>query len=165
MKACSKCKIPKSLDKFNKDNSKKDGIYPSCKQCNCADTRNNVVVSQNEKLCTVCKELLHKSKFAFSRTNNSGLQSKCRMCAKSATLFFLYGVSLQEYATMSALQNHKCAICDTKEKTKHLAVDHCHATGRVRGLLCTNCNQGLGHMKDSIILLQKLINYLEKYHA
>lgn len=65
-------------------------------------------------------------------------------------------------------QNGLCAICNKPEtafmktKTMFLAVDHDHATGEVRGLLCTNCNNGLGRFNDNIELLQKAIQYIEK---
>lgn len=65
-------------------------------------------------------------------------------------------------------QNGLCAICGNPEKafmkTKvmYLAIDHNHKTGEIRGLLCTNCNNGLGRFKDNIDLLNKAIAYIEK---
>ena len=64
-------------------------------------------------------------------------------------------------------QNGVCKICGDKETTsengvtRRLAVDHCHSTGKVRGLLCGKCNKSLGGFKDSKELLLKVINYLE----
>jgi Recombination endonuclease VII len=59
-------------------------------------------------------------------------------------------------------QNGTCAICGREEweKVKVLGVDHDHKTGRVRGLLCTDCNMGLGKFKDDPALLRKAIKYL-----
>jgi hypothetical protein len=67
-------------------------------------------------------------------------------------------------------QNYVCAICGESEtckdsrinKPRSLAVDHCHQSGKVRGLLCTTCNKSLGGFKDNSVLLQKAINYLSK---
>lgn len=58
-------------------------------------------------------------------------------------------------------QGGTCAICHGTETVGRLAVDHCHSTGRVRGLLCTNCNQAIGKLKDDSQLLRNAINYLE----
>jgi len=60
-------------------------------------------------------------------------------------------------------QNNTCAICDVKHfDTKKLHVDHCHSTGKVRGLLCSNCNNGMGKLGDSIERLELVINYLKQ---
>lgn len=80
-----------------------------------------------------------------------------------------YGISLEEFNSMKDAQNNKCAICGNSEhvinnktgEPRELAVDHCHDKGHVRGLLCTNCNKGLGHFKDDIALLEKAIVYLQ----
>jgi hypothetical protein len=61
-------------------------------------------------------------------------------------------------------QNNKCAICgrDKSEFKKRFAVDHNHKTGEIRGLLCVNCNHGLGTFKDNTIFLNNAIKYLNK---
>ena len=60
---------------------------------------------------------------------------------------------------MLSNQSGHCAICINKDKRK-LAVDHCHKTGKIRGLLCSNCNQGLGMFKDNLDFLGRARNYL-----
>ncbi len=78
---------------------------------------------------------------------------------------------LRELQTMAEKQNHCCAICGKPEKemrngaVKHLAVDHDHKTGKVRELLCTACNKGLGHFDDDIDLMIKAIAYLRKHRG
>lgn len=78
----------------------------------------------------------------------------------------LYGLSHEDYLQMLTKQNNKCAICCTPiyEQTKdrqHVShVDHCHITGKVRGLLCRPCNFGLGHFKDSLNLIRGASQYL-----
>lgn len=80
-----------------------------------------------------------------------------------------YGITLSTYERLLEFQKGRCAICAKKEtvsigggqrRKRKLAVDHCHETGRVRGLLCTNCNKGIGHFKDSTELLENAIRYL-----
>jgi hypothetical protein len=65
---------------------------------------------------------------------------------------------------MFADQNGKCAICEkhSTEFSKNLAVDHCHLTGNIRGLLCDNCNRGMGLMGDNKINLQRAVEYLHR---
>lgn len=81
-----------------------------------------------------------------------------------------YGITPEHYDEMLKIQNSRCAICGKKEsavnygtkKVQKLAVDHCHATGKVRGLLCQDCNRGLGKFHDDLQRLQKAIDYLSK---
>lgn len=76
-----------------------------------------------------------------------------------------YGISLADYNAMLESQGGCCAICGQSHgvgRSGVLQVDHCHATGRVRGLLCGNCNMSLGGMKDDPALLRKGAEYLEK---
>lgn len=72
-----------------------------------------------------------------------------------------YGITPEEYDKILREQGGTCAICHGTESVGRLAVDHCHLTGKVRGLLCTNCNQAIGKLKDDAQLLRNAINYLE----
>jgi hypothetical protein len=75
-----------------------------------------------------------------------------------------YNISLDEYNKILESQNNVCFICKKPEqKQTNLAVDHCHTTGKVRGLLCTKCNTTIGLMDESIENLQSAINYLDKW--
>jgi hypothetical protein len=77
-----------------------------------------------------------------------------------------YGLDYTTYLTLLEEQQHKCKICDGEGfviKDTHkikLVVDHDHETGKVRGLLCHNCNRGLGLFKDNTKVLKNAINYL-----
>ncbi len=83
---------------------------------------------------------------------------------KDQQLRVKFGITIERYEEMSLEQEHKCAICGQPSKApRALAVDHCHNTGKVRGLLCGNCNLGMGKLNDSKELLMKAIMYLEKY--
>ena len=74
-----------------------------------------------------------------------------------------YGVTFEEYQRMFRKQRGKCAICNVSQSDtkKTLAVDHCHKTKKIRALLCTKCNPGLGFFNDDIKLLEKAIKYLK----
>ena len=69
-----------------------------------------------------------------------------------------YGLSEVDYKLLLSNQNGACAICLTSSKT--LCVDHCHTTGKVRGLLCRRCNLLIGYAKDSVTVLQEAIKYV-----
>ena len=74
-----------------------------------------------------------------------------------------YGLTIEDYENMLISQNYSCAICGGDNKGKNFAVDHDHKTGKVRALLCSTCNSGIGSLKDSIDILEKAIEYLRKH--
>lgn len=76
-----------------------------------------------------------------------------------------YGLTLDDYKELQKKQNGKCAICGAEignSEGDRLYVDHNHKTGKVRGILCSNCNIGIGKFHDNISLLKRAIEYLEK---
>lgn len=82
-----------------------------------------------------------------------------------------FGITIEEYNNLFDLQKGVCKLCNCPETkvnrkstglVKRLAVDHCHSSGKVRGLLCQDCNVGLGSFKDNIEVIQKAIEYLKE---
>lgn len=71
-----------------------------------------------------------------------------------------FGLSIDDYRELLFLNNGRCHICNKKQSGKNLPVDHCHTTGRVRGLLCTPCNTALGLLGDDHKRLMKAAVYL-----
>lgn len=98
----------------------------------------------------VCQERVNKSP-SRKRYN----QSEKR---KATVRRSLYGLSAESYASLMAKQNGRCAICERPMERPQ--VDHDHATGRVRGLLCVTCNTGLGKLGDSIERIEHVLAYL-----
>ena len=77
----------------------------------------------------------------------------------------VYGLSKEQFYEMMKNQNDCCAICFARKEEQHyktLSIDHCHKTGKVRGLLCSNCNTALGLFKDNKDSIQRAIQYLEQ---
>lgn len=73
------------------------------------------------------------------------------------------GITPEKYTLMMKEQNGVCAICHSSNKSgRGLAVDHNHETKKIRGLLCSNCNLGIGYLKDDILRLEKAIEYLKR---
>lgn len=91
--------------------------------------------------------------------------TQCRACASAAQhgamVAKTYGITAVEYDALLAAQGGRCAICRARPKTKRLAVDHNHATGAVRGLLCSRCNHDLlGSAWDSLAMATALWHYM-----
>ena len=86
-------------------------------------------------------------------------QRRREVCTRMRRVF---GITFDDYERMSEAQDHKCKICQRPEKGKRLAVDHCHTTRKVRGLLCAKCNQGIGHFDDDPDLMLRAIEYVQR---
>lgn len=85
---------------------------------------------------------------------------------KNNRLNSYYGITFDEYNKMRDEQNFSCVICGKHEDDcgrYKLVVDHCHTTGKVRQLLCSSCNSGIGHLKESEQILTSAIAYLRKF--
>jgi hypothetical protein len=104
----------------------------------------------------------------MARANKAYRQKNGGRNARSAKMKTLFGLTLEEYEARLVAQNGVCAVCQQPERAVHkstaapknLAVDHCHLTGSVRGLLCSACNTALGLFKDNTNLLRAAIQYL-----
>lgn len=143
-KHCNWCDSDLDLSKFGKNRSKKDGLTSYCRDC--VNAYNREHSKNNERVRLKSKNQYHSNK---RRHRNWELKR-------------LFGITIEDYEQMLSEQNHVCAICFGTEKRSHksLAVDHCHDTGVVRGLLCSNCNLGLGNFQDNIEILKSAIEYL-----
>ena len=134
-KTCRRCKTDKTLDDFYKRSGSRDGVGSWCKLCvndaNRASRAKNPMTSHNRRVYNL-------------RRN--------------------YGLSVEAYEKLLKDQHHRCAICRRSDsghaKTSMLLPDHCHVTGMVRGLLCNNCNTGLGLFKDDTAFLAAAMEYL-----
>lgn len=140
-------------------------------------------ISQSSKTCPRCNVLKVASDY-YRRHDRHGykLSSYCKSCSKEVekedkfrhpekhrarskkiALKNSFGISLEEYYAISAMQNNVCAGCGGVDLDgRALAVDHKHnEDGAIRGLLCSMCNQGIGLLKDDPIILRKLADYIE----
>jgi hypothetical protein len=136
IKKCPKCSEVKEHSLFYRNSSAKDNCSPYCKVCSNFRTT------------------------SYAKENKDKIQPKLVGYALKRR----YGISVNDYEELLKLQDFKCKICGTDKckSGRNFAVDHDHITGRVRGLLCSACNQGLGNFKDSPELLQKAIKYLNE---
>ena len=81
------------------------------------------------------------------------------MASREANLKHRYGIGVEDYNAMHKKQEGKCAICGIK-KDANLDVDHCHDTGKIRGLLCNSCNRAIGLLKEDEKIIKKAAEYL-----
>ena len=103
---------------------------------------------------------------ADARTKEWNIRNKKRAAdlARRSHLKIRYGLTHEQYEAMFAAQDGLCFICASPPtKWVGLCIDHCHASGKLRKLLCANCNTVLGHVGDNVERLQKLIEYLETH--
>lgn len=123
-----------------------------------------------EKVCRKCRQSLPLLAFNRVSANPDGLNSQCRDCSgnKAKKLLRKFGITLDEYERWLEKQEGVCAICKRPETTQifnatiSLSVDHNHETGRVRGLLCRDCNLALGHLNDNVEWAEALVRYLQE---
>ena len=104
-----------------------------------------------------------KKSTQYQKLKQDLTESEFIVWQKNKNLKFKYGITYDEYITMYENQNKSCAICNTElpamNGNKGLLVDHCHTTGKVRGLLCNRCNTGT-FLFENESLRSKTMNYL-----
>jgi hypothetical protein len=120
------------------------------------------------KVCPKCGIAKEKKEFGEDSTKVDGVSSWCRPCKKIWRAEHRKEnpeQHVEDYNRMYAAQEGKCACCGkhSSEFRRGLHVDHDHATGQVRALLCTKCNPGIGYFDDSIEKLEMAIQYLKKF--
>ena len=148
----------------------------------------NVVRIHAEKLvCRLCNESKPSTAFSRKENNKAKISTACDEChrlrdrnryakdpnrrkltAKWAGLKWRTGLTQDQWQTLLEAQNYKCAICETQfsveaRSKNNPCVDHDHATGRNRGLLCRRCNQGIGLLQDSGNVAQRAAIYLNRH--
>lgn len=106
------------------------------------------------KTCKSCRALHESARYR----NDPGVAERVKKSAKRSALKRSYGLTEEDYDKLYASQNGICKIC--QNYFPKLNIDHCHKTGKIRGLLCWNCNTALGKFKDSVELLSNAISYL-----
>jgi len=139
--------------------------------CGCAKTNPICWLAKNgQKKCFGCERILDIQNFGKHSKCKDGYNPRCIECARDKQLKLSYGISLKDYNSILDSQEYKCKICGKKREEfeivgKKLFVDHCHKTGKVRGILCTKCNTGIGMFDDSIENLEAAISYLKENSA
>lgn len=144
MKVCRICEVAKPLDEFGSHARHSDGKQNYCKPCRNALNRDLLTPEQ--------KATKKRNAQRYALVEDRKVRRRG----------YRYNLSPAEFEAMNTAQNGRCAICGGTETYEHrtLCVDHDHATGAVRGLLCTRCNKALGGFQDSPDLLMSAVAYL-----
>lgn len=165
LKTCTGCKVEKSLDCFTKRKSGADGINSKCRECTSAANRAAYALNAEKR----------RNRMAEFRKSNPDAVKNWRKIANVRrankqsidSLFRLYGVTKEQYNEILERQNGKCAICLSESSNQinmtRLVLDHCHDTGKPRGLLCNRCNTGLGMFRDRVETVLKAVDYLRSF--
>lgn len=154
-RVCKICGELKSKEYFYKS-------YSKCKAC---------ILIRSREYYLENKDNIKKRNKNWQQNNRDRINiSRRKRKLKNPQHFYLlgrswqlkqYGLSFEEYEIMLRKQKNKCLIC--KKTMKKICVDHNHKTNKVRGLLCDQCNKGIGIFNDNIDLLKEGIKYLETY--
>lgn len=175
-KTCPDCNINKMVPEFNKSAHSKDGLAPICRDCSRIRQKEyverEIPKSPDLKWCRLCDTIKPKIEFYVNRNHSTGRNNYCKGCSRNLNFKREYGISLEEYDDMLFKQSGQCLICGDSQnlnvidyrsgKNRRLAVDHCHKTGKVRGLLCDWCNRALGFLRDDPELFEKAAEYLRE---
>jgi RNase P subunit RPR2 len=150
-KMCRDCKVLKPRNEFSPRKVNGDGLDSYCRKC--GNTRR--AESRRKNL-----ERHHEVQRAWRRRNvdKRQLYDLRQIAAR-------YGIDEHQYFAMIESQSGACTICGTKQEGdgKRLSIDHDHRLGRVRGLLCSNCNLGIGYFYDNPTLLRRAAEYVTPY--
>jgi len=155
-KTCSTCFVEKPVAEFSKQSVRPDGLNVTCKLC-----------------LKARHDIRYKDPVKRQRIRDAGARWRKRNPDADAEkrLKRVFGITLAEYNELFEAQGGVCALCKKSESTKRmkkgegrerLAVDHCHDTGRVRGLLCFKCNTAIGALGDTEEAAQNVVDYLKK---
>ena len=141
---CTKCSTVLPLHSFNTREPYKDGTV------------------RYRSKCITCEKKISLSKYYSCYKGEAH-----RLSSYKYTLKTKYNLTVEEYQALQEAAGGKCQICAVQLENifqqiigVHAAVDHCHTTGKVRGLLCRKCNSGIGMLKDDVALLDKALRYL-----
>ena len=141
-KSCIICSVYQSIDLFYK-NLNKDKHFNICKKC-------------------------HYNRYTEWRKNPDNLK-KVIQYRRNAAFKRRYGITLEQYEQMVKDQNNQCLICERQPdgygapQSRVLSVDHCHTSGKIRGLLCHRCNTALGALREDTDIIKKALAYIEKH--
>jgi hypothetical protein len=167
-KVCSRCGTEKlaTYEFFDRRPANKDGLSGVCIECRKKRRRENYL-RDKERENASSRSWYHNNKDKAKEYGKEYQQTeRAKHSAYVRYMKRTYGLTEVEFQSMMDKQMGSCAICSTSlydvERDRRPSVDHCHETGTVRGLLCGNCNMGIGQFQDDPELVLSAYNYLKE---
>ncbi|MFH8612816.1 endonuclease VII domain-containing protein [Streptomyces sp. NPDC018029] len=172
-RGCSRCGRVLPRAAFASNKSMRDGLQAYCRECSAEyyrqrqaakgkTVRDKVSVPPGHKRCPRCATVKAHSDWERNATTSDGYASYCKVCRadRNQQSYFKrkYGLTMAERDLLIASQKGLCVICLSAPAVH---VDHCHETGKVRGVLCFNCNSGIGKLGDDPDRTRRATAYLE----
>ena len=171
-KWCRRCHQVKCRDAFSAHRSTYDRLQTYCRECFAQIYRRRrewagqvtrpSTIPTGHKFCRGCKRIKPFSEWSPRPRATDGYHFRCRECIsrrdRERHLAATYGLSPDDLTELLALQDGRCAICLTAEA---IHIDHDHADGRIRGILCFRCNAALGQLRDDPEVMRRAADYLE----
>lgn len=192
MKTCTKCQVAKLLEAFCKHRISPDGHYPKCRDCRRIEHQAYVAdPAVKARLATKAKARYADPKIkarqkaqtavrlsdpvarekhleCMRRIHRRNMQDpEYRQRRSDDTLLRRFGLTRADRETMLASQGGRCAVCRTDDPPGEHAnrrwhIDHCHKTRRVRAILCANCNNALGFLRESVTTAEAMVEYIRR---
>ena len=163
---CNKCKDDKPDIEFKAAVGNRR--YYSCKSCR--NTSHTEWVNKNKEKVLNSQQKWFRNHPNYKKDENGKTIKRYLDTSASCQMLKNYGITLKEYDEMFSKQNGLCFICGNPEtvrttggQIRRLSIDHDHATGKIRQLLCDACNHGLGHFHDNIIVMERAIQYIKDH--
>ncbi len=169
LKFCRGCQAWKIPNEYHRDKRLKSGLASQCRKCKGANTKKWYRENTDKALeyANNWRQENVEEIEKYRRLNKASAIKRATELYRKRT----YGITPEEFDKLVKQQEGLCAICKKpesarklrSEEVRSLAIDHCHATGKVRQLLCSKCNTGIGNFLDDPELLKAAIAYLEKH--
>ncbi len=164
-KKCVRCSTVKPASEYARNKSSTTGLQSYCKSCTrgiCLQRIEQGIRPPPFKECSVCGKTLPASKYHRNRAVSTTLAPACKDCSRRRVRCVKYRLTNEWLDKIDAAT--QCEICDQPIDGPQKHLDHDHATGAPRGVLCTKCNAMLGFARDSQKILSSACQYLSRFH-